>query len=89
MGKSWAEIEAVEEVAEKRAMEAQLFKANDDLRAAIQTAAHVLMDAVCDLIQSDPHQWSERPCQTCRAVSSIIGKPFGCSLYALSRKAGR
>lgn len=31
------------------------------------------------LIENDPHTWSdERPCQTCSAVSALIGRPFGC-----------
>ena len=37
-----------------------------------------LVLAVTDLIQADPHQWSTRPCPTCRAVSAIIGRDFGC-----------
>lgn len=35
-------------------------------------------DAAFKLIQEDPHQWSTRPCQTCKTVSSLIGRPFGC-----------
>jgi hypothetical protein len=44
----------------------------------IQSAARSLAWAALQLIQDDPHQWSSRPCQTCKAVSSLIGKPFGC-----------
>ncbi len=36
-------------------------------------------DAAFRLIEEDPHQWSSRPCQTCRAISNLIGRPFGCS----------
>ena len=32
------------------------------------------------LIQKDPHQWTARPCPTCRTISRICGKPFGCSV---------
>jgi hypothetical protein len=39
-------------------------------------------DAAFNLIESDPHQWSPRPCQTCSAVSAILGRPFGCSKKA-------
>ena len=44
----------------------------------IQAAARVLVEVVTGLIQNDPHQWSSRPCPTCSAVSTILGKPFGC-----------
>ena len=36
------------------------------------------LDRVLSLIQIDPHQWSHRPCDTCRQIAQIIGKPFGC-----------
>jgi len=39
------------------------------------------INPVLDLIQGDPHAWSTRPCQTCKAVSLIIGRPFGCILF--------
>lgn len=48
----------------------------------IQAAANVMLKTVLKLIQDDPHQWSKRPCSTCRAISSIIGEPFGCILKA-------
>ncbi len=38
----------------------------------------LLIDALRDLIYNDSHRWSKRPCQTCRAITSIIKKPFGC-----------
>lgn len=44
-------------------------------------AEETLMEAVLRVIQADPHQWSRRPCQSCRAVSAIVGKPFGCYEY--------
>lgn len=47
----------------------------------IQACARVLVKAVTCLIQSDPHQWSKRPCKTCAAVSAILGEPFGCLTY--------
>ena len=45
----------------------------------IQSCARVLMESVLRLIESDPHHWSSRPCATCRAISGIVGRPFGCS----------
>lgn len=41
---------------------------------AVVTAA----DAAFDLIETDPHSWSPRPCPTCRTVSTLIGRDFGC-----------
>ncbi len=35
-------------------------------------------DAALKLIEADPHQWSPRPCQTCSAVTALVGRPFGC-----------
>jgi len=52
----------------------------------IQAAAQLMMDAVLRLMQDDPHQWSSRPCPTCRSVSSLVGKPFGC--YEYQRNCG-
>lgn len=34
--------------------------------------------AAFDQPERDPHQWSTRPCQTCAAVSELIGRSFGC-----------
>jgi hypothetical protein len=51
-----------------------------------QAAANLLVQAILDLIQADPHQWSARPCQTCRSISTIAGKPFGC--YEFQRIRG-
>lgn len=45
---------------------------------AIKAAARVLMEAALSLIEGDPHQWSTRPCGTCSAVTTLIGRPFGC-----------
>ena len=61
----------------------ELVPANKNLKQkstkeVIKEAAHVLLDSVLKLIEKDPHSWSNRPCQTCRTVSSILGKPFGC-----------
>ena len=50
-------------------------------REEIKIALSMLMDAVLSLLQKDPHQWSARPCGTCRTISGLIGKPFGCYEY--------
>lgn len=55
----------------------------------IQAVARVLVKTALDLIQADAHQWSERPCTTCRTIGSILGEPFGCYLYAEQRRRQR
>ena len=52
-----------------------------DEEKLVQAAAKVLLHAALDLIQVDPHNWSPRPCESCRAVSAIAGRPFGCYEY--------
>ncbi len=42
-----------------------------------------VLEEVLDLLQQDPHQWSERPCPTCRAISQLASRDFGCSLWAI------
>ena len=58
---------------------------DDEIKQMIRVASVVWMDTVLGVIQSDPHQWSRRPCETCRAVTSIIGRPFGCYKYQEER----
>ncbi len=53
-------------------------------KTVIKAAASVLIDAVLSILQDDPHQWSDRPCETCRNIGSIVGKPFGC--YEFQRR---
>lgn len=37
-----------------------------------------LAEVIARLIESDPHSWSSRPCQTCNSISAWLGRPFGC-----------
>jgi len=53
----------------------------------VQAAAQVLLGAVLNLLQKDPHAWSTRPCPTCRAIGAIVGREFGCYVYAEQREA--
>jgi hypothetical protein len=55
----------------------------------VRIAARVVMGAALDLIQADPHQWSTRPCQTCRSVSSLAGRPFGCLAYKQAKEENK
>lgn len=59
---------------------------NENEKTEMKTALSILMDSVLNLLEKDPHQFGTRPCSTCTAVSSIIGKPFGCVKVA-KRKA--
>lgn len=34
--------------------------------------------AVAGALEADPHTFSSRPCQTCRLVSGLLGRDFGC-----------
>lgn len=45
------------------------------MKDLIRAAAHIMLEAILELIQDDPHQWSTRPCSTCQAVTSIVGYP--------------
>jgi len=41
-----------------------------------------VLEAILRLIEKDPHQWSSRPCATCKSISALAGRSFGCVLYA-------
>ena len=58
-----------------------------DEEKVIKAAVNIILGTALDLIQEDPHQWSKRPCSTCRAVSAIIGKPFGCVIKAVEDRS--
>jgi hypothetical protein len=45
---------------------------------AVQLAACALLEPVLRLWESDPHQFSSRPCATCKSITAIVGRPFGC-----------
>lgn len=48
--------------------------------------AKLLIDAIVNLLNEDGHCFGSRPCATCKAVSGMIGRPFGC--YEYQRKRG-
>lgn len=47
----------------------------------MQAAARLVMSVALDVIQADPHYWSSRPCVSCRTVTALVGRPFGCDLH--------
>jgi hypothetical protein len=42
-------------------------------------------EAVARLLETDPHQFSTRGCQTCTGVTAILGRNFGCVAKARGR----
>ena len=51
----------------------------------IKAAVNVIIKPVLRLLQEDPHQWSSRPCSTCKAITSITGESFGCTKWREDR----
>ncbi|KKN55596.1 hypothetical protein LCGC14_0580680 [marine sediment metagenome] len=47
----------------------------------MKMCVNVLFESIIEVLYADPHQWSTRPCITCKTVTSITGKPFGCDRY--------
>ena len=58
----------------------------DEINVLIDEVGKRVYLPALKLIQGDPHQWSNRGCQTCRTISNIIGESFGCVLYAETHK---
>lgn len=56
-------------------------------RRVVSAAALLLVDAALRLIEGDSHEFGSRPCVTCRTVSSLVGRSFGCVAFA-EKKAG-
>jgi len=82
MENSVALREVLQQVAYESSKECISVEADHIVDASVKR----LMTAALDLIQKDPHQWSKRPCPTCSVVSTLVGKPFGCTLYAIQKK---
>lgn len=67
------------------------FMALDAAFACIQKAVALKVSerinaAASDVLYADPHEFSTRPCGTCRAITAMTGKPFGCSRKAIEAK---
>lgn len=46
-----------------------------------------ISSAAFELLYADPHQWSTRPCGTCRAITAMVGKKFGCDRFREEKKS--
>lgn len=57
-----------------------------ELEGSIKATVNILVKAVIDLIQDDPHQWSARPCSTCQTISTLTERPFGCIKYRIDKE---
>ena len=57
-----------------------------EIKQMVRVQVDLIMDAVVETIGIDGHGWSDRPCQTCKAVSGLIGRPFGCYWYQAKKK---
>ena len=55
-----------------------------DAEQVVKAAASLVIEAVLQALEEDPHQWSKRPCPTCRFISSILNRPFGCITKAMN-----
>lgn len=62
-----------------RALEGVIEKSG--LPAKVDAAAKRIsaLDTALTLSESDPHQWSSRPCSTRSTITNLIGRPFGCA----------
>ena len=45
-----------------------------------------LLDEALAALEVDNHNWSERPCSTCRAITTALGRPFGCNNPNVNRR---
>lgn len=50
----------------------------------LRRAEEAVVEAISLRLDSDPHQWSKRPCSTCADITKVIGRDFGCVAYAKS-----
>jgi hypothetical protein len=61
----------------------------ETVKAVTKVAMAMVVQPILRVLQGDPHYWSERPCGTCRTITSLAGEPFGCELYAIQKKQRR
>lgn len=55
-----------------------------DLSCAENAALRERVRQIRLRLDMDPHQWSKRPCETCRQITKAIGADFGCVGYSKS-----
>ncbi len=65
----------------ERALGNKLVACNGDFyifEAVEQSVERTLLNQTLEIMSNDMHTVSSRPCQTCKVISNILGKPFGC-----------
>lgn len=82
-------------VSERSLADAAIEELNERIEK-LEAMAHPPVDVTALVLQhaetlarmweSDPHQFSMRPCETCRAASGLLGRPFGCAKRALEKR---
>jgi hypothetical protein len=58
----------------------------DDLEVKLANTVQ-LAEVVARLFESDPHPFSMRSCQTCRSITALLGRSFGCVARAAESEA--
>lgn len=48
------------------------------VEAHLASSTTSVAEMVAHRFEADPHQFSTRPCATCRDISTALGRPFGC-----------
>ena len=49
----------------------------ESLEAEVKELREAIVNAL-RLMQADPHMWSTRPCATCKEITALVGKNYGC-----------
>lgn len=53
----------------------------DEALELLRKRPNALAEAI-KVLSEDNHDWSTRPCATCKTISAALGEPFGCYWYA-------
>ena len=62
--------------------EGQVMKPVEASNQILTAAVNRVTRAALEMLGSDRHEFSTRPCPTCRAISELLGSPWGCSEMA-------
>ena len=63
-----------------RGLEVAIARVDQRVSALESEALKLIPLAALDVFATDPHRFSNRPCGTCKTVSAIIGREWGCML---------
>ena len=51
----------------------------------VEVFGRLIAKATLGLFVVDQHRWSDRPCQTCKQITTLLGEPWGCYKYQLRK----